>query len=132
MKKVALSLIALAASSLTLAANTVNLSGYYSSDEAKSNKGIAARAAAMVYRPTDIVLVNATSEIVYVTYANGGITKPIYSEQIFHIWHDTFGGDSYIQLQSASGYNYLNANVCHQSVIGIFNTGRITLDTKSC
>ena len=132
MKQLVLSLFALAASSVVLAANSANLGGYYSSDEAKPKMGFAATAATMAYRPTDIAFVNATSETVYVTYANGAITKPIYSEQIFHIWHDSYSGDSYVQVQSASGFNYLNSNVCHQSVIGIFNGGRINVDTKSC
>lgn len=133
MKKFGLGLIAIAgliSTSLAFATND----GYYSTlhPQTKANKTLNA----LLFPPTDITVINATSNIVYVIVPGTSINDTLFpSSQPDHIRNDRGAFNTPIVLQDPNRNTFFSQVVCPRAVITTFgNVGsyKVNVDEEYC
>lgn len=120
--------------SLALAADVSNNDpkGYYSTQHPQS---VSSKLKVTLFPPTDITLINATSNTIYAIVPGSPIYDAIYPGSNDHIRHNTMYGDTQIVFQDPYHFNFFNSFVCRLAVVTVFGqvgSYRVNVDTEYC
>lgn len=127
-----IALASLLAFSTTWAFAAADLSGYYSSMHPKT--GVALKKA-MLHPPTDITIVNASSNYIFAIVPNAinDMINPGFNDHIYNnnpgVW------TTYLVLQDPFHNDFFRDNVCREAVITVYGgpgSYRINVDNDLC
>ncbi|OGT45898.1 MAG: hypothetical protein A3E83_02310 [Gammaproteobacteria bacterium RIFCSPHIGHO2_12_FULL_41_20] len=108
----------------------VDFNGYYSTQHVSKSA-----TANNLVPPTDITVVNASSDIVYAIVPNSPIHDLIYSGQNDHIRHNNYYGDTHLVLTDPFSRTLFDGYVCRLAMVSVsnpFGAYRINVDSEYC
>ncbi|OGT56760.1 MAG: hypothetical protein A3F14_04380 [Gammaproteobacteria bacterium RIFCSPHIGHO2_12_FULL_43_28] len=119
MKKQSIGLTAIAAllAANVAFANNVDLNGYYSTQHPQTMSN---SVKATMFPPTDITLINGSSDIIFAVVPGSPINDVIYPTKNDHIRHNTYAGLTRIMLKDPSNSVFFDNYLCRLAVMTVY------------
>ena len=98
-------------------AQNVNMNDYYSTQHPQTT---ANSVKAALFPPTDITLINASSDIIFAIVPGSTINDVIYPTKNDHIRHNTYAGLTHIMMRDPYNGTFFDNYLCRLAVMTVY------------